>query len=258
MLHQCGHQCSAYPCSCGFVYGGCGGGGASFSFLFPIAGKHSMDEDFDVTHSTSSSPSLVDCTLSLGTPSTRQTESKPSASFNQIQRTSCMSSFRWDLISQSKKNSSMGSTAASSGGDANGSSLGGDPLLLARRCANCDTTSTPLWRNGPRGPKSLCNACGIRYKKEERRAAASSVPPSSSPSVTAAAGDQGIGYGYHRQQQSPWSCYASPTMKSSSSIAMYDEMADHGEAAPYVSWQFNVASSPQFPVRDRPSLFQYN
>ncbi|URE15654.1 GATA zinc finger domain containing protein [Musa troglodytarum] len=257
MLHQCGHQCSAYPCSCGFVYGGCGGGGASFSFLFPIAGKHSVDEDFDVTHSTSSSPSLVDCTLSLGTPSTRQTESKPTATFNQIQRTSCMSSFRWDIISQSKKNSPMGSTA-SSGGDANGSSLGGDPLLLARRCANCDTTSTPLWRNGPRGPKSLCNACGIRYKKEERRAAASSsVPPSSSPSVTAAAGDQGIGYGYHRQQQSPWSCYASSTMKSSSSIAMYDEMADHGEA-PYLSWQFNVAPSPQFPVRDRPSLFQYN
>uniref|UniRef100_A0A6N2N9Z9 GATA-type domain-containing protein n=1 Tax=Salix viminalis TaxID=40686 RepID=A0A6N2N9Z9_SALVM len=49
-----------------------------------------------------------------------------------------------------------------------------DPLL-ARRCANCDTTSTPLWRNGPRGPKSLCNACGIRFKKEERRATAANV-----------------------------------------------------------------------------------
>ncbi|KAI6680713.1 hypothetical protein NL676_034594 [Syzygium grande] len=49
-----------------------------------------------------------------------------------------------------------------------------DPLL-ARRCANCDTTSTPLWRNGPRGPKSLCNACGIRFKKEERRATAAAA-----------------------------------------------------------------------------------
>nr|CAD1845011.1 unnamed protein product [Ananas comosus var. bracteatus] len=28
---------------------------------------------------------------------------------------------------------------------------------------------TPLWRTGPDGPKSLCNACGIRYRKEEMR-----------------------------------------------------------------------------------------
>ncbi|KAL5976899.1 hypothetical protein ACLOJK_021235 [Asimina triloba] len=39
-----------------------------------------------------------------------------------------------------------------------------------RKCSKCETTTTPLWRNGPRGAKSLCNACGIRYKKEERKA----------------------------------------------------------------------------------------
>ncbi|PSS03060.1 GATA transcription factor [Actinidia chinensis var. chinensis] len=32
-------------------------------------------------------------------------------------------------------------------------------------CADCKTTKTPLWRVGPAGPKSLCNACGIRYRK---------------------------------------------------------------------------------------------
>ena len=31
-------------------------------------------------------------------------------------------------------------------------------------CANCRTTKTPLWRNGPLGPKTLCNACGVRFK----------------------------------------------------------------------------------------------
>ena len=31
-------------------------------------------------------------------------------------------------------------------------------------CANCRTQKTPLWRNGPLGPKTLCNACGVRYK----------------------------------------------------------------------------------------------
>ncbi len=77
-----------------------------------------------------------------------------------------------------------------------------------RICAHCGTSKTPLWRNGPQGPKvffyyllysltecsytklvlcvtvadppsyclllaqSLCNACGIRHKKAGRRSAA--------------------------------------------------------------------------------------
>ncbi|KAI4310933.1 hypothetical protein MLD38_035876 [Melastoma candidum] len=43
-----------------------------------------------------------------------------------------------------------------------------------RFCADCSTTKTPLWRVGPSGPKSLCNACGIRYRK--KRFAYSAVP----------------------------------------------------------------------------------
>ncbi|GJP74623.1 hypothetical protein CLOP_g5180 [Closterium sp. NIES-67] len=34
-----------------------------------------------------------------------------------------------------------------------------------KTCAHCGTSKTPLWRNGPPGPKSLCNACGIRFNK---------------------------------------------------------------------------------------------
>jgi len=33
-----------------------------------------------------------------------------------------------------------------------------------RTCAHCRTQKTPLWRNGPLGPKTLCNACGVRFK----------------------------------------------------------------------------------------------
>ncbi|GJN16582.1 hypothetical protein PR202_gb03585 [Eleusine coracana subsp. coracana] len=40
----------------------------------------------------------------------------------------------------------------------------------AKACADCHTTKTPLWRGGPEGPKSLCNACGIRYRKRRRQA----------------------------------------------------------------------------------------
>ncbi|KAK8944082.1 putative GATA transcription factor 22 [Platanthera guangdongensis] len=32
-------------------------------------------------------------------------------------------------------------------------------------CSDCRSSDTPLWRSGPNGPKSLCNACGIRYSK---------------------------------------------------------------------------------------------
>ncbi|KAI9081081.1 hypothetical protein K1719_037061 [Acacia pycnantha] len=35
-----------------------------------------------------------------------------------------------------------------------------------KRCTDCRTTKTPLWRGGPSGPKTLCNACGIRYRKK--------------------------------------------------------------------------------------------
>ncbi|KAI3783217.1 hypothetical protein L2E82_13282 [Cichorium intybus] len=35
-------------------------------------------------------------------------------------------------------------------------------------CTDCQTTRTPLWRGGPSGPKSLCNACGIKYNKKRR------------------------------------------------------------------------------------------
>ena len=32
-------------------------------------------------------------------------------------------------------------------------------------CGECGTSDTPLWRYGPNGSKSLCNACGIRWKR---------------------------------------------------------------------------------------------
>ncbi|KAK1419641.1 hypothetical protein QVD17_28870 [Tagetes erecta] len=33
-----------------------------------------------------------------------------------------------------------------------------------RKCLHCEITKTPQWRAGPMGPKTLCNACGVRYK----------------------------------------------------------------------------------------------
>uniref|UniRef100_A0A0D6QX04 GATA transcription factor n=1 Tax=Araucaria cunninghamii TaxID=56994 RepID=A0A0D6QX04_ARACU len=33
-----------------------------------------------------------------------------------------------------------------------------------RRCSHCGVQKTPQWRTGPDGPKTLCNACGVRFK----------------------------------------------------------------------------------------------
>ena len=34
-----------------------------------------------------------------------------------------------------------------------------------RRCTHCATEETPQWREGPEGPRTLCNACGQVFKK---------------------------------------------------------------------------------------------
>ncbi|XP_022986563.1 GATA transcription factor 5-like isoform X2 [Cucurbita maxima] len=35
---------------------------------------------------------------------------------------------------------------------------------IPRRCSHCLVQRTPQWRTGPNGAKTLCNACGVRYK----------------------------------------------------------------------------------------------
>lgn len=54
---------------------------------------------------------------------------------------------------------------------------------LFKKCTHCDVTKTPQWREGPLGPKTLCNACGVRYRSgrllpEYRPAASPTFIPS--------------------------------------------------------------------------------
>ncbi|KAI9490773.1 hypothetical protein BDB00DRAFT_790018 [Zychaea mexicana] len=51
-------------------------------------------------------------------------------------------------------------------------SASSSPIAHSNRCESCGTDSSPEWRKGPSGHKTLCNACGLRYSR--------SVAPSSS------------------------------------------------------------------------------
>jgi DNA-directed RNA polymerase subunit RPC12/RpoP len=66
-------------------------------------------------------------------------------------------------------------TVGHSGGA--GSSLGGGDKKLSKKmkaadeyvCTDCGTLDSPEWRKGPSGPKTLCNACGLRWAKKEKK-----------------------------------------------------------------------------------------
>ncbi|KAK7204423.1 hypothetical protein BZA70DRAFT_280720 [Myxozyma melibiosi] len=45
------------------------------------------------------------------------------------------------------------------------------------KCKQCGTFDSPEWRKGPEGPKTLCNACGLRWSKSMKRSKLSGMPP---------------------------------------------------------------------------------
>ncbi|XP_054822880.1 GATA transcription factor 18-like [Prosopis cineraria] len=235
MMHRCcgsqGHVIG--PCTCGMIHGQ----NNSFSVLFSMPNhNHKSYGDCDMYSFTPSPSSSVDCTLSLGTPSTRLSVDEEKRNRHDHRS---VSNFCWDLL-QSKHTSH---SHTKSGRGANSSNSSGDPLL-ARRCANCDTTSTPLWRNGPRGPKSLCNACGIRFKKEERRASAvAATTAANSGSVMESAPM------YTGQHNTSWYAHSQSQKMQCISPGMGNEFRvsdDADRGIPFLSWRLNVS--------DRPSL----
>lgn len=48
-------------------------------------------------------------------------------------------------------------------------SLGSSNTKLKLRCECCSCDSTPEWRRGPNGARTLCNACGLYFAKVSKR-----------------------------------------------------------------------------------------
>ncbi|EWC43615.1 hypothetical protein DRE_01502 [Drechslerella stenobrocha 248] len=53
-------------------------------------------------------------------------------------------------------------------------------------CTDCGTLDSPEWRKGPTGPKTLCNACGLRWAKKEKKRGSVSGPSQSSAAAAPA------------------------------------------------------------------------
>jgi hypothetical protein len=53
-----------------------------------------------------------------------------------------------------------------------------------RHCGHCGCRTTPMWRRGPEGPSTLCNACGVKWKHGKLGGSPSVSPPKRRPSVS--------------------------------------------------------------------------
>ncbi|RWW43376.1 hypothetical protein BHE74_00050977 [Ensete ventricosum] len=119
-------------------------------------------------------PRVDQCISSRAARSKRSRTSNPSAVWSSLtpppQPSPSSSSSSSDLPSSqptsfgAKSISSKGSSSSSSGGKKGGGGEGGGEGGGMRRCTHCASEKTPQWRTGPLGPKTLCNACGVRYK----------------------------------------------------------------------------------------------
>ncbi|KAG2243973.1 hypothetical protein Bca52824_094172 [Brassica carinata] len=200
----------------------------------------------DVFHHHSSPNASVDCTLSLGTPSTRLCSDDDDRRFSTHTSNNISNALgSWELLNGGKK-----------GGG------GGRNNILAHRCVNCDTTSTPLWRNGPRGPKSLCNACGIRFKKEERRASVAGNSTSggalTASGVLASDHHGGADYYYNNNNNNHYYASSSPWINqqqqntqivpyyspANSEYSFVDDVSNESHDVttdPFLSWRLNLA-----------------
>ena len=70
---------------------------------------------------------------------------------------SCSTAFPWRDVSAASFISSADLDS--------GNTAGGMRRMRRMICRNCATHKTPQWRCGPEGPKTLCNACGLRLRK---------------------------------------------------------------------------------------------
>ena len=70
-------------------------------------------------------------------------------------------------IFQRPKTATQSGTATTTQSGAPGRKRGRKPIDKSGfSCESCHTTTSCEWRRGPNGRNTLCNRCGLRYKKD--------------------------------------------------------------------------------------------
>ncbi|CAK9180938.1 unnamed protein product [Ilex paraguariensis] len=135
--------------------------------LHLISGRQVRTDEVSESHQTSRNTSIFHPEMSF--PGKARSKRSRAAPCNWTTRLSVVSSTNMTTMASSS-DSGIGSstgektvkeiTIKKEATDNAGNTSGGD----GRKCLHCATDKTPQWRTGPMGPKTLCNACGVRYK----------------------------------------------------------------------------------------------
>lgn len=64
-----------------------------------------------------------------------------------------------------------------------------------KKCGYCSCTTTPMWRRGPHGPSTLCNACGVKWKHGKIMQDSKDTQATQSTSTSASASSSKSGHG---------------------------------------------------------------
>uniref|UniRef100_A0A7N0TU57 GATA-type domain-containing protein n=1 Tax=Kalanchoe fedtschenkoi TaxID=63787 RepID=A0A7N0TU57_KALFE len=129
---------------------------AVLKHVSPVSVLENSISSFGSNSSNDSNAVITTCCIGRGlTPPIRRPRSRGSqkrrrGGFVDI------SSQQWFIYCSSIHANKTGNNAAKALGTASG--------ITSRKCKHCGSEKTPQWRAGPDGPKTLCNACGVRYK----------------------------------------------------------------------------------------------
>lgn len=157
------------------------------------------------TNSSGSGGGIDNCCSALNFPAThpvraRTKRRKRRAGFGEMSIQHCL--WRSQIITKSNQESSLPLRPARS------------TKSIGRRCLHCQSDKTPQWRAGPMGPKTLCNACGVRYKSgrllPEYRPASS---PTFSSILHSNSHRKVVEMRRQKQQMIAGECTAAPTVK---------------------------------------------
>jgi PAS domain S-box-containing protein len=123
-------------------------------------------------------------------------------------------------------------------------------------CTDCGRVDSPEWRKGPLGPKTLCNACGLRWAKKIKRkggdpnvaAGAMMVQGGGMPPAGGVPGGVGmnVGMGNHMMPHGHGMAHGHPHPfnRAESGQMQGIQMAPPGSMPPGINMQGMMASSP--------------